>query len=262
MDLTKIPIEIGLEIKKLVVDSEFQKRFGEDEALDRLYAQIHNKDIEFNQLMLTLKRRTIINGIAFKPITITLLSYLYAIQSSIINDKSNITIEDMNIFFYLLQTGDYTHDLKQLFVNSTDYCQKVLHLDARKMIFIFNRLYTIQFKVLSLFPRTQIGDQPHFDVDWMFGIISKVKPYVSYTTSELLTEVSISQIYYWYAQFRKNNGDNSLYIRPNEQILDEIDTRTIDLVIFRLIQKGILKKDQYKEYFDLMKQTKENKDGK
>lgn len=260
MDLSKVPKQIGLEIKNLVTDKVFQKRFGEDEVLDKLQAQTHNKDIQFSQLMLVKNRRTIINGISFKPITLMLISYLYTIQSNIINDVDNISLEDLNIFFYLLQTKDYTYDLKQLFVNSTNYCQKVLHLTTKEIIYIFNRLYLVQFKVLSLFPKDSSDEvQAHFDINWIFGILSKINPYVSYSTNELLTDISISQIYYWYAQWRKNNGDQSIFARSDQQILDEMDSRMIDLVIIRLIQKCILKQEQYKEYFELMKEKNNGK---
>ena len=263
MILNNLPKNIVDEVFKLIEDQQFQKRFSEDKVLDMLQAQKHNKDIEFQQLQLLLYKKNIIDGIAFKPITLALYSYLYSIKSNIVFKIEDATIDDLDEFFYILQTGNYEHDIKQLVLKSDDYCNKELHLAQHEAIKIFNRLYQIQFKVFSLFPRiSNEGEEPIFNVDWMLNIISKIKPYVSYTTEELYTKVSVMQIYYYYAQYLRNNGSDSIFIRSEQQILDEMDNRTIDLVLDRLIQKQIIKQDQRKEYFDLMKQNeKEDSNG-
>lgn len=263
MILTKLPKNIANQVAKLTSDKQFQARFNNDRQLDFLQAQKHDKDIEFHQLMLLLQRKTILFGIAFKPITLALCSYLYCIQSNIIKNVQNLTNEDLDIFFYLLQTKNYTSDVKQLITKSTNYCTEKLGLGWKEIFFIFNRIYKIQFKVFSLFPRTGNLDQEVFlNVDWMFNFVSKIKPYVSYTNQELYTEVPVMQIYYYYAQWLKNNGAEGIFFRDDEEVLDQMDSRMINMVIQRLIQKGVLEKDQHKQYFDLMKEVKEIKDGK
>lgn len=261
--INKVPSNIRNDILNLVGDAQFQKRVNTDKVLDTLEAQKLDKNVAFQELLLLLNRRTLLFGVAYKPITLALFSYLYCIQSKIITDIIHVTKEDLDIFFYLLQTKNYTYDLKDLIVKSSDYCNKELNLSPGHAFFIFNKLYTIQFKVLSLFPKTcSEDDQPICDVDWMLNIVSKVKPYTSYTTKEMYTEVPVMQLYYYYAHFRRNNGDNSVFRRDNEQILDEMDSRVINMVIDRLIQKNILTKSQRKEYFKLLKQGEENKNGK
>lgn len=263
MILNKVPPNIAGQIKNLTVDEQFQKRFAEDKILDTLEAQKHDKNISFQELLLLITRRTFLLGISFKPMTLALYSYLYSIQSNIIKNINKATKEDLDIFFYLLQTKNFTRDVKELLFKSSDYGNKELGLDYNAMIFVFNKLYSIEFKVLSLFPRITNGEQqPIFDVDWMLNITSKVKPYVSYSTQQIYTEVPVMQLYYYYAQYLRNNGSESIFVRSDEEILDEMDSRMIDMVIQRLVQKNVLTKDQYKEIFDLLKQNKEKTDGK
>lgn len=255
MNLNKLPPNILSEVVKLSEDEQFQKKFSEDELLDKLEAQKHNKDIELNQLLLLLNRKTLICGVAYKPITMALYSYLYCLQSHIVTDMDKITKEDLDLFFYLLQTKNFTNNMKELLVNCVNYCQKELNLNYNQTIFIFNRLYAIQFKVLSYFPRiANTGSTPIFNVDWMLNIISKVKPYTSYSTHQLYTEVPVMEIYYYFAAFLRNNGENSIFVRNDEEILDEMDSRMIEMVIERLVEKKVIDQSDHQKYFDLMKQ--------
>lgn len=292
MILNRLPQNVEAEVFKLIGDAQFQKIYSEDKTLDYLQAQKHNKDIQFQQLQLLLNKKNYvkiigknnivqnknifkklieklfkksskpIEGMFFEPITLALYSYLYTIKSNLIFDINKIDLIDLDIFFYLLQTKDYSYDWKSVLFKSSDYCNKVLKLTPSQIVAIFNRIYSIQFKVFSFFPRiSDESSEPSFNVDWMLGILSKIKSYVSYTTEELYTRVSIMEIYYWYIQFCKNNGDKNIFIRNEQEILDEIDNRIIDLVIQRLMQKKIIKRDQHQYYFDLMKYTKEKDNG-
>lgn len=253
MDLNRLPSNIAYEVKMLTDDDQFQKKFSEDKLLDYLEAQKHDKAIEFQQLQLLLYKRNMIGGVAFKPITMALNSYLYCLESNIIKDVQKITMDDLDVFFYLLQTQNYTYDVQKLLRESHNFCKKQYNMNFNQAVYVFNQLSHIELKVLKLFPQASKENEQILNVDWMLGILSKVKPYTSYTTEQLYTKVSIMEIYYWYAQYRKNHGDNSIVARNNDEINDEMDSRMIELVVQRLIQKGILDSSKKQEYFDLMK---------
>ena len=259
MELNKLPSEVALEVKKLTEDEQFQKRFAEDKHLDTLQAQKHDRAIEFQQLMLAINKKNLIGGISFKPATLAMYSYLYCLQSNIVGDMSKITKDDLDIYFYLLQTRNYTTNIQQLISESNNYGERVLGLNYNEMIYVFNKLYSIQFKVRSLFPRNSNGSKIPQNVDWMVGVAAKIKPFVSYTTQQIYTQVSLSEIYYYFAHYLRMRGDNSIFIRSDEEILDEMDSRMIELVVQRLIQKKIIDSAKKDEYFDLMKKKREEK---
>lgn len=261
MDFNKLPPNIMQQVFNLISDSQYQKRLSEDQVINYLQAQQHNRSIELQQLLLLLNKKNIIGGIAFKPITLALFSYLYCLKSNIVYDMRNITKEDLDVFFYLLQTKNFTHDVAELFKLSFNYGERQYNLSYNEMMYVFNKLYKIEFKVFDLFPKVSNGsdDEIFFNVDWMLNIVSKIKPMVSYTTEQLYNQVSVSQIYYYYAHFRRMRGDNSIIPRNSQEILDEIDSKIIEIMITRLIQKDIIKKQDYNKYFDLMKVNKEKK---
>lgn len=263
MILNNLPSNVAQQIVNLTEDQQFQKRFAEDKLLDHLQAQKHDRNITMQELLLLLNRKTLMFGTAFKPITLSLFCYLYCIKSNIVGNLLEMTTLDLDVFFYLLQTKDYTSDMKRLLQKSENYCENELELNYNQALYVFNKIYQIEFKVFSLFPR--VGDDEDeeavYDLDWVTNIASKVKPFTSYTTQQLYTQVPVMEIYYYYAQYLRSNGSDSIFLRSNEQILDEMDSRTIVLVLDRLIQKKVITPDKKQEYFDLMKNIKENKDG-
>lgn len=257
MNITHLPPEVSQQIVLLTVDDEFQKKFRNDALLDKLEAQKHNPNIEFQELLLSLNKRHMIGGISFKPITLALYGYLYCIKSNVLYDIDKITKEDLDIFFYLLQTREFTYDMKRLLSQSMDYCKKTYGLDFEVMLYVFHKIYQIQWKVMSLFPHTGIDDEPIFNVDRITSIVAKVKQLTSYTTEQLYTEISCSQIYYYFAQFLRLRGTDGIFTRNNQQILDEMDSRMIELVLERLIQKGKIDASKKQEYFDIMKKKQD-----
>lgn len=262
MIFDNLPPNIMQQVFNLLSDSQYQRRLKEDELINFLQGQQHDKSIELQQLLLAIYKKNIIGGMAFKPATLALFSYLYCLKSNIVFDMSKITKEDLDIFFYLLQTKNFTSDIAELFKLSFNYGERQYNLSYNEMMYVFNKLYKIEFKVFSLFPKGSGGnEEPMLNVDWMINIVSKIKPMVSYTTEQLYNQISVSQIYYYLAHYRRMRGDNSIIPRNSQEILDEIDTRTIDILITRLIQKGVIQKQDYKKYFNLMKVSKENKNG-
>ena len=246
--------EICNAIIDLTQDQQFQKIFAEDEQLDYLESLKHDKQIEFFQVQLIDKRKLKLFGIEFNPLTVLLYSYLYSIKSPIVFDLKKTTMVDLDVFFYLLQTKDYNSDLTQLFSKSLGFCQNVLKLDEQQVVKTFEKFYKIEFRCLNLFPKGDNDKEPLFNVDWIISLISKVKPLTSYTTQQLYKDVSITQVYYYFASYCRMQGDQRIFIRTEDQILYEEDVRMCELVIDRLIQKGIIQPQQRENILKQMAQ--------
>ena len=258
MRLERVSKEIQTAVFYLTEDQVFQKRFREDEELDYLQSLEHDKEIEKVQLLLALNDTVKINGVELNPITLALYSYLYSIQSNLIFEVDKITTIDLDLFFYLLQTKDYNYDLKQVLIKSMGYCQKVLRLSLKQTVDLFQKIYKIEFKCLNLFPRRgNKSKESLFNVDWMISIVSKVKPLTSYETKQLYKDISLSQIYYYFASYCRMQGDQSIFIRTEDEILFEQDKRMCELVVDRLIEKGVI--DQKQRDNILNEITEENK---
>lgn len=259
MNFNKLPQNIQQEIIQLTEDQVFQKRFAEDQQLDYLESLKHDKQIEFHELQLILNRKLKLFGKEFNPLSIALYSYLYSIKSNIVFDLQKVTSIDMDLFFYLLQTKDFNYDLKTVLLKSANYCQGVLKIKPEDIGKVFGKIYKICFRCLNLFPRSGEQKDALFNVDWITSIVSKVKPLTSYSTEELYKDVSMSQIYYYFANYCRMQGDQRIFIRTEEEILYEEDYRMCELIVDRLIEKGVIANTQRDNILNQIKQEK--KDG-
>lgn len=260
MRLEKLPKNVIQQIGLLFLDQQFQQRCKNDEVLNKLEDQKYNPQIQFFQLQLILNKKMRLYGIDFNPLTVALLSYLYSIQSPIIKKTTDMTIIDLNVFFYLLQTKDYNTDLSLVLQNSMNYCERVLHIDLEQALNAFNKIYKVQLRVLSMFQNKNNLDESIFNLDWAICLISNMKNYVSYTTQQLYTDVSIMQIFYYYANYCRNTGIQAIFLKPEQQILFEEDKRGCQLIMEKLVEKNVVTKEDANKYLELMiTKSQENK---
>lgn len=257
MNLNKLPQNLQYEIIQLTEDQVFQQRFAKDQQLDYLESLKHDKQIEFHELQLILNRKLKIFGLELNPLSLALYSYLYSIKSNIVFDLQKVTIIDLDLFFYLLQTKDFSYDLKSVLLKSANYCQRVLKIKPENISNVFAKIYKICFRCLNLFPRTGEQKDALFNVDWITSIVSKVKPLTSYSTEELYKDVSMSQIYYYFANYCRMQGDQRIFIRTEDEILYEEDLRMCELVVDRLIEKDVIAQGQRDNIIKLIVQEKE-----
>ena len=257
MNLNTLPQNLQQAVVDLTEDDQFQKIFAEDEQLDYLDSLKHDKQIEFYELQLLLKKSIVLSGVKINPLTVALYSYLYSISSPIVFDIKKTTLIDLDVFFYLLQTKDYNADIKQVFTKSLGYTKIRMNLDEEGVIKLFQKIYKIEFRCLNLFPKSNQQKEPLFNVDWITSIISKVKPLTSYSTEELYQDVSLTQIYYYFANFCRMQGDQRIFIRTQDEILKEEDLRMCQLIVERLVKKGIIKPEQSDSILKQICQEKE-----
>ena len=254
MKLNKLPYNIQNAIVDLTEDQQFQKIFAEDQRLDYLESLKHDKQIEFYQLQLYINKKLKLFDIDFNPLTVVLYSYLYSIKSPIVFDIKKTTIIDLDVFFYLLQTKDYNTDIATLFKNAFGYSKNVLKLDEKQVVKVFEKFYKVQFRCLNLFPKSEEEKEPLFNVDWITSLISKVKPLTSYTTEQLYKDISITEVYYYFANYCRMQGDQRIFIRTEDEILYEEDQRMCQLIIDRLIEKGVIQPQERNNMLKLIEQ--------
>ena len=268
MNFRQLPIELQYEIAKLPADEQFQQRFGTDEKLLQLEQLKYDPVIEYNQVQLAFhnkirirreqyfqpedsnktfiqkviaffhKKEKLSEYVYFEPITLGLWSFLYTLKSPIVFNNEQLTSVDVDLFYYLLQEKDFDSPPEQLFLKSLNYCGRVLHISQKQAIDIIQKLIKVSFRVLNMFPRIKLQEKPVFNLDWLTSIVTKVKRVSSYSTQEIYKEIPICQAYYLFAQFCRQIGSETIYLRTEEDIMIEQDLRSSQLVVERLIQLG------------------------
>ena len=155
---------------------------------------------------------------------------------------------DINLFFYLLQTKKYDIQLKQLYIDSANYCVEKMGITEAQAVEIFRKLLQINFRVLNMFPRLQTEKKPVYNADWITSIVTKVHQVCSYTTQQLYNQISFCEVYYLFAQYCRENGSEAIFLRTEEEIQVQIDKRSTELVVDRLIEKNVIE-DKDRNYY-------------
>ena len=253
MNFSKVPLNIQFHIEKLTEDEVFQKRFAEDEVLDQLEQLKYNPFIQYNQLQLLLHNKVKFFGLAFNPITLALWSFLYTIKSPIIFKQKDCTMVDLDLFFYLLQTGNFNSTVETLIKNSTNYCKNVLQLSEEQVKQIMQKLVKVSFRVLNMFPKYSSEDcKPVFNVDWLTSIATKVCQVSNYNIQEVYTQISVCEAFYLFAQYCREKGSEAIFLRTEEEILQEEDLRATTLLVERLIELNVLEEKDKQFYINII----------
>lgn len=286
MKFSTLPQNIQYQILKLTSDEQFQKRFGQDEKLDQLEQLKYDPFIQYCQLQLMLHNKIRVNvakrvkqkglwakfigllysyfckqptqQIQLEPLTLGLWAFLYTLKSPIVTEGDNISMLDVNMFFYLLQTKNYDLTLNQLLINSLNYCVEKMGVTEAEAVDIFKKLLKINFRVLNMFPKLKVEKKSVFNADWLSSIVTKVSQVSSYSTQELYKEIPFCQIYYLFAQYCRENGSQAIYLRTEEEIQIEIDQRSTELVVDRLIEKNVIQQRDREYYIKQIHVVKEN----
>lgn len=248
MKFSEVPFEIQVHIQQLTRDKVFQKRFAEDEVLDQLDQLKYDPVIEYNQIQLLLHNKLKFFGLQFEPMTLGLWAYLYTIKSPLVFEQQKATTLDADVFFYLLETKNYTLPLDELINLSINYTKDVLNFTKEQTQQVIQKLFKISFRVLNMFPRLKLDKQAVFNADWITSIVTKVSQVSSYSTQELYKKIPICEVYYLFAQYCREKGSEAIFLRTEEEILAEQDLRATTLVVERLIELGHINESN-KEYY-------------
>lgn len=261
MIFSTLPQNIQYQIYLLTSDEQFQKRFGEDEVLDQLENLKYDPFIEYCEMQLLFHNKLKFNEIEYQPLTLGLWSFLYTLKSPIVINDKNISMVDIDLFFYLLQTKDYAESLDKLLLKSVNYCKEKLHLEGQQAVDLLQKMIKIHFRVLNMFPKLQAERKSTFNADWITSIVTKVKQVSSYSTQELYKQISFCEVYYLFAQYCREKGSESIYLRTEEEIQIQIDFRSTQLVVDRLIEKGVIPskdRDYYIKQIHIVKTMENN----
>ena len=112
-----------------------------------------------------------------------------------------------------------------------------------------------------MFPKLQAERKSTFNADWITSIVTKVKQVSSYSTQELYKQISFCEVYYLFAQYCREKGSESIYLRTEEEIQIQIDFRSTQLVVDRLIEKGVIPskdRDYYIKQIHVVKTMENN----
>lgn len=257
MIFSTLPQSIQYQIYLLTSDDQFQKRFGEDEVLDQLDQLKYDPFIQYCELQLMLHNKLKMNEVELEPLTLALWAFLYTLKSPVVTEGENITMLDVNMFFYLLQTKKFDETLAQILQNSMNYCVEKMGVSEVEAVDMFKKLLKINFRVLNMFPRLRIEKKNVFNGDWMTSIVTKVKQVSSYSTQELYKEISFCEVYYLFAQYCRQNGSEAIYLRTEEEIQIEIDKRSTELIVDRLIEKNVIQQRDREYYIKQIHVVKE-----
>lgn len=287
MDFRKIPKQIQPYILQLTDDDVFLERYDTDEELNKLDRLKYDPFIQFNQLQLLLNEQLKFSNIQpksksrfvqviqklfhkspspyilFKPITLALWSYLYNIKSPLILEEGKITTVDIDLFFYLLETKNFG-PLKTVLEKSSNFCFNKYKLTAVQMNEYLTKMIRISFRVLNMFPKLKVeGAKPAFNVDWLTSIATKAAQVSNYNIKDVYNKISVCQAYYLFAQFCREKGSESIYLRTEEEIMWEEDLRSTILIVERLIELKAIEQKDKQFYINLIHsvEEQEKKDG-
>lgn len=257
MKLSNLPQDIQYQIYLLTKDDQFQKRFGEDEKLDQLEQLKYDPFIQYCQLQLLLHKKLKMNEVQLEPLTLAMWAYLYILKSPIVAQGENITMLDINMFFYLLQTKNFDETLNELLINSNNYCVEKMGVSEIEAVDMFRKLMKVNFRVLNMFPKIKAEKKTVFNADQLSSIVTKVSQVSSYSTQELYKQIPFCQVYYLFAQYCRQNGSEAIYLRTEEEIQIEIDQRSTELVVDRLIEKNVIEQKDREYYIKQIHVVKE-----
>lgn len=241
MRFDKLPIQIQRQVEKLTVDEEFQQRFSNDSVLDQLDALKYDPFLEYNELQLILHNNITIRGKKLNPITLALWSFLYIIKSPLIFTDKKCTCVDIDLFFYLLETKDYSESIESILKRSANFCIDRMKITYEQADEILQKLIKVQFRVLNMFPKYCSDDfEPVFNVDWLTSIATKVAQVSNYSIAVIYNQISVCEAFYLFAQYCRQKGSESIFLRTEEEIMEQEDLRATTLVVERLIELKVI----------------------
>lgn len=236
-------------LKDLPKDAEFQKRFSEDPVLDSLDAEKFDPAKVYPDLLSFCGFRRPFAKTALKPITPLMWAFLWAVDNPIVKtSKKEVKQTDVDLFFYLLENGVTDTPLTDLITRSIGYCASI-GLSEEVQVNAVNILISEAFGPLKMFPsqpKTQlVGEEgPVFDVDWLSSMICKVHQATGHSPEYIMKSMSMTAVCYFYVQWCKDQGAKGIDRRTSREIIEAQDRRASELVVDRLIEKGVVKPEE------------------
>jgi hypothetical protein len=256
MYFKELPQHIKDAIVKLTTDDVFQHRFGTDSVLNSIDEMKENLPEEYKSILAVLELNSFIEGKAAPSITPGMWALLWIAQSPfVINEKyADCKDTDIDFFLYLLYEGIGTGNLSELFAKSINYSKEVLKITLEEAVNIILKSIKYAFRPLKLFPSgNNAGNtKPEYGADWLSSLVVRVHEMTGYTPTYILKNLSLTACCYYFAQWRRKQGDQSIYKRSDKEILEMQDERCCELICERLVELNVFPEDEIKKWKNLM----------
>lgn len=240
MNFRNLPPHIQEGVKQLPTDKEFQHRFATDKILDEIDEMKTNMADEYKSLMLVFNLPITVNEVKIKSITPAMWSFLWVLDSPFVNYEKNVNEVDVDLFFYILNNGIGDGDPVRLISESLQYTSTNLQITYDEGLKIISSMVKLSFKPLNMFPKSlSSGNKNLFDADWLTALTTKVHSVTGYSPDYIMYEMPLTTACFYFAQYKRMNGSEDIYKRTDEEILILEDKRASELVVDRLIEKGI-----------------------
>lgn len=185
--------------------------------------------------------------------TIDAWANLWCLDSPFALGTDKISQADIDL---LLAAVDYHgDDLEELVKSSIDFCKK-REIPENIGIGICNALINLAFSPLKLFPdATEVkltkGQQPLYDAEWISSLISAVHQVTGAGAEKIMKQMSLNSVCQYYVEYAKSQGVKNIGKKSEAEIIQEMDVRSNQLIVERLIEKGIIKEED-KEYYETL----------
>ena len=193
------------------------------------------------------------NGRKTKPITPAKWAYLWATSSPFVVTGKEPTLIEVDYFLYILDHGVEDGDAVSLISKSLNYT-KTLGMDYEEAVKIIINSIHVAFRPLNLFPKRQTPSRNDvmFDADWITSLVARVHSVTGESPATIMNEMSLTAACYYFAQYARMNGDDTIYKRSEEEILIAQDRRAVEMICERLIELNIIEREDYFKYFTTM----------
>jgi hypothetical protein len=248
-----LPKNIQTAIIGLTTDDVFQNRFATDPILDSIEGLKENLPDEYKGLLSVLNHRLRLNNKDLPCITPAVWSFLWVSESPFITGARIPEEIDIDYFLYILYHGVGDGDTINLLRNSVKFTQDVLKWDLKEAIGLIRASILYAFRPLKLFPQSTGGsNRISFDADWLTSVVAKVHAVTGYSPEYIIHTMSLSACCYYFAQYRRQQGDDTIYKRTDEEILILQMERSVELICERLIELNVIHPDEREKYKKIM----------
>lgn len=239
-------------IINLTNDDIFQNRFATDPILDSIDSFKENKSDEYKGIMAVLRNTLLLEGKKINCITPAVWSFLWVIDSPFVTNDNEPTELDVDIFLYILFNGIGTGNSMEIPEKAHKYTTEYLQWSYEEAITLIKASIYYSFKPLQLFPTSNSSGKVSFDADWLTSVVARVHSVTGYTPEYILHEMSLAACCYYFAQYRRAQGDDTIYKRTDEEILIMQMERSVELICDRLIELNVIAEDDRAKYKKIM----------
>ena len=252
MYFSKLPKNVQEAIFNLTKDKEFQHRFATDKELDELDSLKNNPAEELKALQSVLGLDLTFTDRKTKVLTPAKWAYLWILNSPFVTSEKPPTEIDIDLFLYILEKGVENGDVVESFNKSIGYT-KTINIDYEEALKVIINAIRIAFRPLHLFPKRQgNGSKLVFDADWITSLVARVHAVTGETPKYIMHEMSLTSACYYFAQYARMQGDDTIYKRSEEEILILQDRRACELIVDRLVELKVIPEEDKMNIFNVI----------